>query len=331
VEGRLGAGEMGEVYRARDTKLGREVAIKTLPRAFSTDPARLERFNREARLLASLNHPHIAAIYGFEERDGILALAMELVRGETLANGVERGPMPLADALTIARQIPEALDAAHEKGIIHRDLKPANIKITSDGVFKVLDFGLAKLEMHDASKLSQSPTVTVGATRDGVILGTAAYMSPEQARGQAVDKRTDIWVFRCVLFEMLAGRATFARDTLPDTLAAVLEREPDWSTLPPATPKTVRRMLPGCLDKDVQRRLVDIREARGEIDEALSLARAAAAIAARRPSAGRCGRRGNCHDRRNRSVESHAHANGAAVAGSAHPFLDIRARSRHLA
>ena len=239
VQARIGVGGMGEVYRARDTKFGRDVAIKILPRHFTSDPDRLARFEREARVLASLNHPHIGAIYGFEDADGVRALVLELVEGETLADRIARGPIPLNDALTIARQIADALDAAHEKGIVHRDLKPANIKITPDGIVKVLDFGLAKAASGDAATadLTQSPTVTVGGTREGVILGTAAYMSPEQARGQTVDKRTDIWAFGCVLYEMLTGRAAFARDTLTDTLAAVVEGRPNWSLLS-ATPTT---------------------------------------------------------------------------------------------
>ena len=220
IHARLGAGGMGEVYRARDTKLGREVAIKILPRLFTTDPERRARFDREARLLASLNHPHIGAIYGVEEMDGTPALILELVDGDTLADRLARGPIAISEALNIARQIADALEAAHEKGIIHRDLKPANIKITPDGVVKVLDFGLAKAASGDASgpDLTQSPD-TIGGTRDGAIRGTAAYMSPEQARGKPVDKRTDLWAFGCVLYEMLTGRPAFASDTISDTIA----------------------------------------------------------------------------------------------------------------
>jgi serine/threonine protein kinase len=205
IERVLAVGGMGEVYRARDTTLRRDVAIKILPRHFTADAERLARFEREARMLAALNHPNIGAIYGLEAANGVRALVLELVEGETLADRIGRGPVPVTDALTIARQIAEALDAAHEKGIVHRDLKPANIKVTPDGVVKVLDFGLAKA----ATGEMQSPTVTVGSTQEGTILGTAAYMSPEQARGQAVDKRTDIWAFGCVLFEMLNGHAAF--------------------------------------------------------------------------------------------------------------------------
>ena len=289
VVGPLGAGGMGEVYRAHDTKLGREVAIKILPGAFTSDPDRLARFEREARVLASLNHPNIGAIYGLEDADSVRRLVLELVEGETLADKLASGfglqasgraqrPQPRAqsllvgEVLAIARQIADALDAAHEKGIIHRDLKPANIKITPTGVVKVLDFGLAKLGAVAAGEagrpdLSHSPTVTFGGTRDGVILGTAAYMSPEQARGKAVDKRTDIWAFGCVLYEMLTGRAAFARETVSDTIAAILEREPDWAALPAATPPSVTRLLRRCLDKDLGRRFRDIGDAKVDIDE----------------------------------------------------------------
>ena len=215
VHARIGAGGMGEVYRARDTKLGRDVAIKILPRLFTSNPERLARFEREARVLASLNHPHIGAIYGLEDADGVRALVLELVNGETLADRIARGPIPLNDTLTIARQMADALEAAHEKGIVHRDLKPANIKITPDGVVKVLDFGLAKAASGDTAlaDLTQSPTLTIGGTREGVILGTAAYMSPEQARGRPADKRADVWAFGVVLYEMLTGRPAFAGET----------------------------------------------------------------------------------------------------------------------
>ena len=279
----LGAGGMGEVYRARDTKLGRDVAIKILPHLSTGDPDRLARFEREARLLASLNHPHIGAIYGFEDADGVPALVLELVEGETLASRLQRGAQALPEALAIARQIADALENAHEKGIVHRDLKPANINVTPDGVVKVLDFGLAKAATGDPSEidLTQSPTVTVGSTREGVILGTAAYMSPEQARGQLVDKRTDIWAFGCVLYEMLAGRTAFAGQTLTDTLAAIVGREPNWRILPDTTPVSIQRLLQRCLEKDSKRRLRDIGDARIDIDEALSLpARPAAAATA---------------------------------------------------
>ena len=267
----LGIGGMGEVYRARDSTLARDVAIKILPRPFTTDPERRARFDREARLLASLNHPHIGAIYGVEDMDGTPALILELIDGDTLADRLERGPIAISEVLNIARQIADALEAAHEKGIIHRDLKPANIKITADGVVKVLDFGLAKAASEDASgpDLKQSPN-TIGSTRDGAIRGTAAYMSPEQARGKPVDKRTDLWAFGCVLYEMLTSRPAFAGETISDTIARILERDPDWRALPAATPPSVTRLLRRCLSKDPKRRLHDIGDARIEIEDALS-------------------------------------------------------------
>jgi Tol biopolymer transport system component len=263
----IGAGGMGEVYRARDTRLGRDVAIKVLPGGFVTDRDRLARFAREARMLAALNHPNIATIHGVEEADGVRALVMELVPGETLAERIVRGPLKIADALTIAIQIADALDAAHEKGVVHRDLKPANIKVTPSGAVKVLDFGLAKATDANAA---DAPTITVGGTGTGVIVGTAAYMSPEQARGQPVDKRTDIWAFGCVLYEMLTGRAAFHATTISDTIARVLDREPDWSTLPAATPAVVRRLLSRCLEKDAGRRLRDVGDARFELLDAVN-------------------------------------------------------------
>src|SRR5688500_9671054 len=266
----LGAGGMGEVYRARDTRLGRDVAIKILPRAYTADPARLARLDREARVLAALNHPNIASIYGLEEFEGTRALVLELVEGETLAERIadhpER-PLLLTESLAIARQIADALDVAHEKGIVHRDLKPANIKITPQGTVKLLDFGLAKLEPGEADHTAL-PTVTIDATREGVVLGTAAYMSPEQARGQSVDKRTDIWAFGCVLYEMLTGRAAFARATVTDTLAAVFERAPDWALLPGAASPRLRHVLRRCLEKDPKQRARDIADVRAELDEA---------------------------------------------------------------
>jgi serine/threonine protein kinase/tetratricopeptide (TPR) repeat protein len=270
IQSVLGAGGMGVVYRARDTKLNREVALKALPNRVAADSERLARFRREAQLLAALNHPHIAAIYELEEVDGVCALILELVEGPTLAERIARAPMALDDALPIARQIAEALDAAHEKGIVHRDLKPANIKVRADGTVKVLDFGLAKAVGGDGPdvSLSQGPTVTAG-TREGVILGTVAYMSPEQARGKLVDKRTDIWAFGCVLYEMLVGRSPFAGETMSDTIAAVLERSPDWDALPASTPDHVRRLLLRTLEKDPTRRLRDIGEARVGLDETL--------------------------------------------------------------
>jgi len=282
ILGPLGAGGMGEVYRGRDTRLGREVAIKILPHAFTADADRLARFEREARVLASFNHPHIAAIYGFEEGPAeagpqaspgppVRALILELVEGETLAERIARAGskgLPTKEALDIARQIADALDAAHEKGIVHRDLKPANIKITPQRVVKVLDFGLAKLEAGETvGDVTAAPTITVNDTREGLIVGTTAYMSPEQARGQAVDKRTDIWAFGCVLYEMLTGRAAFARATVTDTLAAVVDREPDWNALPASTPPVTDRLLRRCLDKDPKRRMRDIGDARSDIEE----------------------------------------------------------------
>jgi len=269
----LGAGGMGQVYRARDEQLERDVALKVLPPLFVTDPDRLARFEREARLLASLNHPHIGSIYGLEPMDGGRALVLELVEGDTLADRLAGGSaIPVADALDIARQIADALEAAHEKGIVHRDLKPANIKITPHGVVKVLDFGLAKAAIGEVSSpdLTQSPTVKPGGTGQGVILGTAAYMSPEQASGKRVDKRTDIWAFGCLLYEMLTGRRAFEGDSLSAILARVIEREPDWKALPPALHPRIHELLYRCLEKDPKKRRRDIGDVRVEIDQALS-------------------------------------------------------------
>jgi serine/threonine protein kinase len=264
----IGAGGMGEVYRATDTKLGRDVAVKVLHASFANDPSRRSRFKQEARALAALNHPHIAAVYGFEEaRDGC-ALVLEFIEGPTLADRLHRSPMPVKEALRIAYQIADALEAAHEKDIIHRDLKPANIKITPGGKVKVLDFGLAKALVDDAERVGMSDVPT--GTRQGVILGTAAYMSPEQATGQSVDKRTDIWAFGCVLYEMFSGRCSFACDSVPETIAAVLGQDPDWKALPAATPENILRLLRRCLEKDAKRRLHHIADARIEIDELLS-------------------------------------------------------------
>ena len=269
----IGAGGMGEVYRARDAKLGREVAIKVLPGQFSKDRERLARFEREARLLASLNHPNIATLHGFEESNDIRFLVMELVKGETLGERLARGPIPLDEALPLFEQIASGLHAAHEKGVIHRDLKPANIKITPDGVPKILDFGLAKAAL--AGEVSEeSPTVTRQGTEAGIILGTAAYMSPEQARGKSLDKRTDVWSFGCVFYEALTGRTVFLGETVSDTIAKILEREPDWRTLPTRTPVLVRSLLRRCLAKDPARRLHDMADARIEIEEASSPAEA---------------------------------------------------------
>src|SRR5262245_22410665 len=281
----LGAGGMGEVYRARDAQLGRDVALKILPEVFANDAERLARFDREAKTLAKLNHANIAHIYGVEISAADAgshgrALVMELVEGEDLAARLSRGPLPLDEALPVARQIADALEAAHEQGIIHRDLKPANIKVRPDGTVKVLDFGLAKaLEQgsgirHQGSgdyadaRLANSPTITSPAmmTVGGMILGTAAYMSPEQAKGKAVDKRADIWAFGCVLYEMLTGRKAFAAEDVTDTIVAVLSREPDWKALPPETPPSIRRLLRRCLTKNARQRLPDIGVARLDID-----------------------------------------------------------------
>ena len=273
----IGAGGMGEVYRARDTRLHRDVAIKVLPEMFSADADRLARFKREAHVLASLSHPNIASIHGLEETSSGSALVLELVEGPTLAERIARGALPLDEALQIARQIADALEAAHEHGIIHRDLKPANIKLTRDDRVKVLDFGLAKaVEADDGPAkaghyvLSQSPTITSPAmTHGGMILGTAAYMSPEQARGRPVDKRSDVWAFGCVLYEMLSGRRTFDSSEVSDVLAFVITKEPDWSALPPTLPAAIRKLLRRCLEKDRRRRLADISDARLDIEDAM--------------------------------------------------------------
>ena len=244
IQSALGAGGMGEVYRARDTKLGRDVALKVVAESFAHDPERVARFQREAQLLASLNHPHIATIYGLEEARGSHFLAMELVEGATLAERLKAGPIPVGEALGIARQVADALQAAHEKGIIHRDLKPANIALTVEGQVKVLDFGLAKaLEVVPAGDVSASPTLSLAATQAGVILGTAAYMAPEQAKGRPVDKRSDVWAFGCVLYEMFAGKRAFEGEDISDTLANVLKSEPDWQALPADVPAAIQVLL----------------------------------------------------------------------------------------
>ena len=261
----LGAGAMGEVYRARDVDLNREVALKILPEPFALDPDRMARFKREAQVLASLNHPNIAAIHGFQESNGVQALVLELVEGPTLADRLAKGPIPIAEALLIARQIAEGLEAAHEQGIIHRDLKPANVKLRPDGTVKVLDFGLAKVLQREAMTGGDltSPTITSRSmVQRGVLIGTAAYMSPEQARGRQADKRSDVWAFGAVLYEMLSGQLAFKGDDVFDTLSAVADRDIDWTTLPAATPPTVRRLLGRCLDRDPRHRLRDIGEAR---------------------------------------------------------------------
>ena len=255
VTARIGAGGMGEVYRARDTKLDRHVALKVLPEAFTSDPDRLARFEREAKVLASLNHPNIGGIHGLEESEGVKALVLELVEGPTLAERIAQGPIPVDEALPIAKQIAEALEAAHEAGVIHRDLKPANIKVRDDGTVKVLDFGLAKaIDTMPEGDPSGSPTLTAAATQMGVILGTAAYMSPEQARGTAVDRSSDVWSFGVVLYEMLVGKSLFEAASVSDTVAAVLREKPDWDALPRETPSAVRRLLRRCLEPDKARR-----------------------------------------------------------------------------
>jgi Tol biopolymer transport system component len=319
IQAPLGAGGMGEVYRATDTRLKRDVAIKVLPDLFADDPDRIARFQREAELLAGLNHPNIAAVYGLEKTDRLTAIVLELVEGETIADRLGRsedrplpedrgGPapqdvgrdrplgrsIPLDEALPIARQIAEALEAAHEKGVIHRDLKPANIKVTPDGKVKVLDFGLAKLTdpigagLQTGPSVTNSPTLSLQATLQGVILGTAAYMSPEQARGKPVDRRTDIWAFGCVLYEMLAGQQTFdVGDTVSDAVASILKSDPDWTRLPADTPRPIRSLLWRCLQKDVQKRLPHIGVARLEIEEALSAPIEQAGAATVAPERGR--------------------------------------------
>ena len=273
---KLGEGGMGVVYKAHDTKLGREIALKALPEEFAQDRERLARFEREAKLLASLNHPNIATIYGLEESEGLNFLTLELVEGETLAGKLTSGPLKVKDALEMCRQIAEALESAHQKGIIHRDLKPSNIKVTPEGKVKVLDFGLAKAfevaEVGDAAGMDpyKSPTMTVGSSRSGVIMGTAAYMSPEQARGKALDKRTDIWSFGCVFYELLTGKQLFLGETTSDMVAGILKQEPDWKALPKELPLRIRDLLRRCLQKDPNKRLHDIADARIEIEEAQS-------------------------------------------------------------
>jgi eukaryotic-like serine/threonine-protein kinase len=276
----IGAGGMGEVYKAHDTKLSRDVAIKVLPEAFAHDPERLARFQREAKMLAALNHPNIATIYGLEQSNGTNYLVMELVSGETLQQRISKeGALPIEEALKICVQVAEALEAAHEKGIIHRDLKPANVKVTPEGKVKVLDFGLAKAFAGDVAdgNPSQSPTLSAVATMQGVLLGTAAYMSPEQARGKAVDKRTDIWALGCVLYEMLTGKQAFDGEDITEILATVVKTEPDWNRLPQDTPPIVRMLLRRCLQKDRALRMQAAGDVRIEIVDALTTPPTAAA------------------------------------------------------
>jgi Tol biopolymer transport system component len=263
---------MGEVYKARDTRLQRDVALKVLPAAFASDPQRMARFEREARMLASLNHPNIAAIYGLEESGPIRALVMELVEGPTLTDRIKAGPIPDDEAMPIAKQVADAMEYAHDKNIIHRDLKPANIKVTGDGMVKVLDFGLAKALSDEPTQedIANSPTLSMAATRQGVILGTAAYMSPEQAKGKTVDRRADIWAFGAVLYEMLAGKQAFHGEDVTEILAAVVSAEPDWNQLPSNTPANIRTLLRRCLDKNPRRRLGHISEARILLEDVLS-------------------------------------------------------------
>ena len=262
----LGEGGMGQVWQATDTQLGRQVALKILPDAFAADPDRLARFTREAQILASLNHPNIAAIHGMEEAEGTRALVLELVEGPTLADRIAKGPIPLDEALPIAKQIAEALEAAHEAGVIHRDLKPANIKVKDDGTVKVLDFGLAKAFHPDASdpNMSMSPTIslTAAATQMGMVLGTAAYMSPEQAKGKVADKRADVWAFGVVLLEMLTGHRVFSGETVSETLAAVMMKEPEWGRSPADLPSKLDNLIRRCLQKDPRQRVRDIGDVR---------------------------------------------------------------------
>ena len=259
----IGEGGMGQVYQATDTKLNRQVALKILPELFASDPDRLARFQREAQVLASLNHPNIGGIHGLEESDGVKALVLELVEGPTLADLIGQAPMPIEVALPIAKQIAEALEAAHEAGVIHRDLKPANIKVKDDGTVKVLDFGLAKaLDTEHDGDPSQSPTLTAAATRMGVIMGTAAYMAPEQAKGKVADRRSDVWAFGCVLYEMLTGRRMFEGDDLSEVMADVIKSEPDWDLLPAGFSPVLSTYLRRCLEKDPRERIRDIGDVR---------------------------------------------------------------------
>src|SRR5262249_25226020 len=277
---------MGVVFRALDTKLHREVALKLLPDHFADDPERLARFQREAQVLASLNHPNIAQIHGLEDSTAQTCIVMELVEGETLQERLKRGPIPVDEALPIAKQICEALEAAHEKGIIHRDLKPANIKLTNDGAVKVLDFGLARMREAEGATayLSQSPTLMSVSSTPGMIMGTAAYMSPEQAKGRPVDGRTDVFAFGAVLYEMLTGRPAFEGEDVADILSRVLQREPDWTLIPPNVPPRIRELLRLCLEKTAKNRRQSIGDVRIDIVQGLATARAVLPVPARRTS-----------------------------------------------
>src|SRR5262245_32694165 len=287
ITSHLGSGGMGDVYQASDPKLGRDVAIKFLPESFARDTERVARFDREARVLASLNHPNIAAIYGMEQTTSRKCLVMELVGGETLAERIKRGPLPIDEALGIAKQICEALEAAHDKGIIHRDLKPANIKITPDGKVKVLDFGLAKAiePAPSAAILPNSPTmVSMAGTNAGVIMGTASYMSPEQAKGRSVDRRADIFAFGCVLYEMLTGRPAFDGEDVAEILSCVLQRQPDWTLLPAGTPSGIQKLLSLCLEKNPKSRRRDAGDILIDIDLAVTQTGGATESVSRAPS-----------------------------------------------
>src|SRR3990172_9420513 len=284
----IGAGGMGEVYRAHDTRLNRDVALKVLPDVFARDSQRMARFEREAKVLASLNHPNIAAIYGLEISGPIRALVMELVEGPTIADRIRSGPVPVDEALPIARQVADAVEYAHENNVIHRDLKPANIKVKADGVVKVLDFGLAKAMSDEptAAEIGNSPTLSMAATRQGVILGTAAYMAPEQAKGKTADRRADVWSFGAVLYELLTGKQAFRGDDVTEILAAVVMREPAFDALPAKTPPAIRTLLRRCLEKTLKRRLAHIGEARILLEDVLP-GPAPAELAAAAPAAQR--------------------------------------------
>ena len=291
VTAKIGEGGMGEVYQACDTKLDRDVALKVLPEAFTSDPDRLVRFEREAKVLASLNHPNIGSIYGLEEAEGVKALVLELIEGPTLADRIAKGPIPIDDALPIAKQIAEALEAAHEQGVIHRDLKPANVKVKADGTVKVLDFGLAKAFQPEASDASASlsPTIslTAAATQMGMVIGTAAYMAPEQAKGQVVDKRADIWAYGAVLFEMLTGKKLFEAGDVSEMLASVLVKDPDVSSMGDHVPPHVRAVLRQCLVKDPKERMRDIGDVRLALSGVLQPTRSDAQVGMNHEAAAR--------------------------------------------